>query len=97
MGILYFIKDSDEFTKIGITKNLKRRLRELNCGVSNDLIVIKTFDLEHYKKIERFLQNLYITYKVRGEWFNLSEEMLEDIYDRVELLDINFGEIRTSF
>jgi predicted GIY-YIG superfamily endonuclease len=97
MGIVYFIKNEDGFIKIGRTTNLKRRLRELNCGVSHELIVEKYFELKHYKKVEKSLHNLYSYYKVRGEWYNITKNMLRDIYNRVELLDLNFQDNGTKF
>lgn len=89
MGLVYFIRDGEGFTKIGVTTNLTRRLRELNCGVSSNLVVLKTFEFKNYRRVESSLHNLYESFNVRGEWYDLTDAMLDKIYSRVHILNKN--------
>ena len=81
MYLLYILnnKGTDEY-KIGITKDLNRRLKQLQTGCPNELVVIKIWS--HYqnkmiKKYERVLHRYFTKCGCRirsnGEWFHLRE------------------------
>ena len=91
LQILYILqnKGTREF-KIGITNDLNRRLKELQTGCPNELIVVKIYT--HYQRkfterYERILHDYYTKQGCRiredGEWFRL------DVSDIAELTQPN--------
>lgn len=81
LQILYILqnKGTNEY-KIGITNDLNRRLKELQTGCPNELIIIKIYT--HYQRkfterYERILHDYYTEQGCRiredGEWFRLDK------------------------
>lgn len=72
--------------KIGVTKDIKRRLRQLQTGCSDKLLLIKCFDFASTKTCTKAAirsydveRTLHQYYKEKGkhihlEWFNLSSD-----------------------
>lgn len=70
---IYLIKNTEEsYYKIGVGKNPKQRLKQLQTGSPAELILIETFNTEHAYKIEKALHRRYLHLKKEGEWFNFS-------------------------
>lgn len=92
-GYVYLIVEGDENGKekfkIGITKNdPNQRLKKLKTGNSNELEILRIYESENYKKIEKWLHGKYATKKTlaKNEFFNLSnEEALNFINDCKEI------------
>lgn len=80
IGIIYLLVEygsSPERYKVGVTKgDPKKRLKSLQTGSSNELMLINTYTSIHYLKIEKYLHNLYDKYSTDGgtEWFQLPTE-----------------------
>jgi hypothetical protein len=69
--VVYVIgNDYIPFVKIGKTKNIKKRLMELQI-VSPYQFNIKLLLNDKYKTLEKYLHNELKEYNVRGEWFTL--------------------------
>lgn len=83
----YLIKSSDTgFTKIGRTSNIKDRIEKLKLEYGNVyLYAIADRD------IERRLHKIYELYRMDGEWFNLSDKIINEIVDvfGFEIVDVN--------
>lgn len=65
--------------KIGITRgDVKKRLKSLQTGSSNELIVLNLFESDHYLYIEKYLHKIYSEYSTEGgkEWFELPDEIV---------------------
>ena len=58
--------------KIGVSKNPKKRIKQLQTGSGEELKLIHTFETDNARKIESALHNMYRQHKTMGEWFNLS-------------------------
>jgi hypothetical protein len=68
---LYFIS-SGKYTKIGISDNPKRRLKQLQTGNPDKLILIdhvNTGSSDEAARVEDMLHKFYSHKRVRGEWF----------------------------
>jgi hypothetical protein len=84
-GTLYIIAPTDSNNrpyKIGITTghDLSKRLTALQTSHWLDLkIYYKSPLLENVESIERMLHNKYKHKRVRGEWFNIDQNDIEDI------------------
>jgi len=73
---LYIIKFNNLY-KIGWSKNPSNRIKQLTLGPSAEIIFEKPFP--NISKVEKNLHHLFEEKKVSGEWFELSEEDIEQI------------------
>ena len=80
-SFIYFISDG-EFIKIGSAYAPERRCAELQTGNARKLKILFTIpiklvrggfsgDIDRTLKAERFLQNVFREFHVRGEWFDI--------------------------
>lgn len=73
MKHIYLIQSLENgYYKIGISKQPKKRIKQLQTGNSSELKLIDSYESEYYNKIERTLQRRYSHLKKEGEWFDLS-------------------------
>lgn len=79
-SLIYFVSGDDERVKIGFTKNLGSRLRSLQTVCSRELRVLLT--IPGTSDDERELHGHFSADCIRGEWFYLSEPILEFIANK---------------
>ena len=85
-GWLYLIKNRDLY-KIGITKNLKNRMRQLKP----DCVVAK-LHTNDFIKLERELHNRYKKYRIpQTEYFRLENSHLREIKQRISYLEYSIS------
>lgn len=72
---IYLIESNDGFYKIGVSKEPNKRLKTLQTGNLNKLIIKQTFESEFAYKIEKALHRSYN--RISGEWFELSKEEVD--------------------
>lgn len=72
MRSVYLIRGNDGKYKIGIAKNPKKRILQLQTGNSDELVLIDSYASENASKIERTLHHQYSHARNMGEWFDLS-------------------------
>jgi hypothetical protein len=77
---IYFISDGKKI-KIGISIDPERRLKSLQTGSSNTLRLVEI--VSGNDKLERQLHEYYKDYHERGEWFNIKEELVFLICERI--------------
>jgi len=82
-GYVYLICEVDSYGgekyKIGETKNdPEKRLKGLKTGNSNEVFVLKKYESENYKRIERWLHKKYSSQKTlsKNEFFYLSPDQV---------------------
>lgn len=88
MPYIYIIKN-DLYYKIGYTKNIENRLRELQTANSSKLQLVESFYTNSPKKDEDYLLKTFKNKKKRGEWFNLSGNDIIFIQDYFNKISIN--------
>jgi predicted GIY-YIG superfamily endonuclease len=72
---VYLITNNLNQYKIGISKNPKRRIKELQTGNDSNLFIVNQYKSEkHYKKIETALHHTYKHCNVINEWFELTND-----------------------
>lgn len=80
VGFVYLIGEegNDSRYKIGSTrsKDVNKRLKQLQTGNPNHLFIKESYQTEHPFKLEKMLHNRFKTYNVNGEWFELNEELV---------------------
>lgn len=81
MGFVYFITQGNR-VKIGFTTNLEGRLSGLQTG-SHETLTMQASLLSFYEA-ERMIHRRFKADRIRGEWFNLTDE-IEEFWD--DLLD----------
>jgi hypothetical protein len=80
-GIVYFIKvkDSNRF-KIGFTtKTIEKRLSGLQVGCPYDLIPYRAIKCSDPNKLEKYLHDCFSAQNIRGEWFDLTDDEVDQI------------------
>jgi len=75
---------SEKYYKIGIAKDVSKRIRELQTGNPIELALVHTSFFEKAPKFENKLHKYYSDSVISGEWFELPTEKLEEL---IEILD----------
>lgn len=71
---IYIIGSDNPPYKIGISKDPRRRLKELQTGYPQKLRILETrkVDISRTKLLESVIHKHLDQYKMNGEWFNIS-------------------------
>ena len=78
--------------KIGYTKNdVKKRLKQLKTGNSEELLIEKVYQSKWGTKIESVLHRNYKIYQISGEWFRLTQSQADNFIKECQNLE-NFYE-----
>ena len=79
-NFLYFIHEEGNVTqfKIGFTANLEQRLSSLQTGNPRNLVVYKTIPNSSIKK-EKEMQHFFASYHIRGEWYQITCDMIDAV------------------
>jgi predicted GIY-YIG superfamily endonuclease len=87
-GILYVIENLDRpgLYKIGITKDLNKRIAHLRTGTPDRLEVYHVIRTEYYAELERYLHRTLKAKNKRGEWFWLDDNDL-DVIKAIKVVD----------
>ena len=81
-GYIYAIANQD-LTKIGITTDLKRRMKEL----SPDKIYVTAW-IPHYEELERALHAKYCRQRIpQAEYFRLSDEQINNLIAGIQEIE----------
>ena len=88
---IYIIGSNKPPYKVGISKNLNRRLRNLQTGYPYPLQIHHTIetDISQTKLFETILHRNLKHYKTNGEWFDIS---LNDLKLQLDFVLIRYGE-----
>lgn len=76
-GYVYFVSDGT-YVKIGFTGNIEQRLITLQTGSPNTLTIKKIIPNATIETEKQYHEKFKYK-RVRGEWFNLSDEEIKDI------------------
>ena len=81
MAFVYLIgEEANEGNfKIGVTteKTIEKRMKKLQTGNSNKLIIRKYYETDKPFKLETMLHNFYKNKNILNEWFYLTNEEVE--------------------
>jgi len=90
---VYLIRGNDGRYKIGIAKDPKKRIKQLQTGNSDPLELIDTYQSENASTIETALHNRFSYVRNVGEWFDLSvieevrfQNLCKSIDESIEIL-----------
>ena len=77
--MLYVIKQNKSFMKIGFTSNITKRLSILQVGNPIKLELVCLAETLDDSKAEKYLHELFINDRVRGEWFFFNNRIIEEM------------------
>jgi hypothetical protein len=80
---IYVLK-SRKYYKIGIAKDVEKRMRELQTGDPIKHLFVCSSFFEDAPKFEKRLHEAFDEYRVEGEWFELPPEKLEELIEILE-------------
>lgn len=66
--------EENGFYKVGVSKNPTKRVKQLQTGNGEKLILKNKYESEYYSQIEKYFHSMYSPEKKQGEWFNFSLE-----------------------
>lgn len=70
---VYLIRCSENnFYKIGISKNVKTRLKQIQTTAPDNVFIVYEYESSYAAKIEKALHNFLKPYHRNNEWFELS-------------------------
>ena len=74
-GYVYIIKSSNGLHKIGLSVNIRRRLKQLQRAYAPEqLRLVRQIETDSMMNTERQLHNILSRRHVHGEWFALTPE-----------------------
>jgi len=98
MNTIYLIysEDSNAY-KIGVSSNVKRRLKQLQTASSSELILIKIYSSNNSYQIEKTIHRLWNHKKYKqndfcyleGEWFYLENQDIANFENTCKQIDEN--------
>lgn len=92
-GYVYFVQaETGGPIKIGSANNVKRRLKQLQTG--NPELLVLLHSTTGGKRLERSLQESFKKYNKRDEWFFPDDSIVEFIYE-IKFEDDEFGYIQS--
>ena len=79
MGFVYVLSTQDGFYKIGRTRNLQNRLMDLRIALPYKLTTEMLFQCEvgREREVEAALHDIFSERRMNGEWFKLTAEDLQ--------------------
>jgi hypothetical protein len=84
-GYIYCLHDQLGHYKLGLTKNLDNRIKQLSTQPPFDLSLEFSFKVIFATEYEASLHRRYAAKRLRGEWFNLTPDDLTEIKRRAGL------------
>lgn len=83
---LYLIQHNNipEYTKIGFTTDIEKRIKSLQTASPTGVKVIYLVESEYAYKLEQALHKRYSSKNSNLEWFKLTVEDIEDIINWIE-------------
>lgn len=90
-GIVYVIFNPEiNILKIGVTKNINKRLKSLQCASGCDLKVLySTPPISNFFEIELNAHKFFKQFRRSGEWFDITEEMALNHLKSISFKDVH--------
>ncbi|MEH2217588.1 MAG: GIY-YIG nuclease family protein [Nostoc sp.] len=83
---IYILK-SRQYYKIGIAKDVAKRMRELQTGDPVKHLFVSSSFFKDAPRFERRLHEAFTEYREEGEWFKLPAKKLEELIEILENKD----------
>ena len=95
MPMVYVLTTFDfKYTKIGIAKNIKQRMSNIQNGCPFTLSLYIGAHAPNVREIEKYLHDYFSDKNIRGEWFCFNDEDIDKLLDFFSALN---NEVKKSF
>ena len=88
---VYLLKTDDNRYKIGVSVNVERRIKQLQTGCSDRIMVVDTFLSKFPFKLESALHRKYESSKINGEWYLLTNESVSEFQNICSQMEHNYN------
>lgn len=78
-GFIYILRADNNTYKIGRTKTIHSRIESIDGTLPYATELVHTIEALDYKEAERYFHQKFADRCIRGEWFQLTEEDIEDL------------------
>ena len=82
--------------KIGFSKNPSSRVKSLQTGNDNVIVLYYERSCKHYSKVEANLKKDYAEFKTQGEWFEIPNISFHEIDTKVAKYDAIFESLKDN-
>jgi len=79
--MIYIIQSNKE-VKIGVAKNVKKRMQQIQTSNQYTLKLIGTKETDDDYFLEKEIHDYLCDYRIRGEWFKLSENKMNSLINK---------------
>ena len=76
---MVYIIQSNKEVKIGVAKNVKKRMQQIQTSNQHTLNLIGTKETDDDYFLETEIHHYLYDYRIRGEWFRLSEKKMNSV------------------
>lgn len=87
---VYLLRTSEDTYKIGVTADIDKRIKSLQTGSSEPIVLVDKFLSSYPFKIESVLHRRFADSRISGEWFCLADEDVKSFRESCMLLEKNF-------
>lgn len=98
-GYIYLLENKigeNILYKIGYTKDLNKRLKQLETGNPGEMKIIKSFETRWGRILESIIHKIYINKKIKNEWFNLNNEQVNNFLNNCKITENNLNIIKEN-
>lgn len=102
-SLLYVLKTGANYYKIGLASEIKSRISQLQTGCPTPIETVALHDVIFPKKIEALSHREMKQYAIRGEWFEVPDDRIDEFLAEVSDLvargntgDLNYKEEETE-
>jgi hypothetical protein len=89
--------DGNKLYKIGYTRReIEKRIKEFKTGNASEFYIVDSFRSKWGTKIESQLHRYFRRKKISGEWFDLSDDDINDFKKQCNLIHNNLEVISTE-
>jgi len=88
MYSIYFLTDDTEFIKVGISVNVKQRLKQTQTHCPRELRILFQHKTPLAKVYEKALLQFYKSDAAHGEWLHLNNKDLQEWIDHIRKGDL---------
>lgn len=77
---IYLIR-VNEYIKIGYSNNINGRLRQIQTDSPYEVELVLSIKVDNGRNIEKYLHSYFKAKRVRGEWFELNNDEVKEVYN----------------
>lgn len=96
MTKLYVIQNEEGFYKIGYSKSVDDRIKQLQTGTHSNFTKIFEFETNNGSKLEAWFHNIFKYRRIRREFYDLDDENINYIKDNCKSIDRSFEILKSS-